>query len=407
MPTLKFKLPLLSEEESKQMASKQILPFLALGGDQAEILPGERRSLALSKSLFSLSALTETAFLEDEGPLFRWTTRPIYDTDDRLLFYDHTLPLASGNELRVRGAASELLRTPIWSVRTGRAINFDGLISKARSVIDAHPNLEPVLAEGESELRLVCYGYPRMGVLCASSTQPSSRFVVDLWDLEIKPLEPSDPLDVRAESTRTIWSPYDFVLPGTIGDRRERWERNNNFLKEAVDVPKRVKDLPAAIKKAGGTIARIGTTRPELKVIGQQTDFFCAVATAKMIFDYHHEPPKTQDEIAFAMQTLVDGTRPQQQSDAILLLTELRFKGELDPSATFKEAEKEITDNLPFRTGSVSHARACGGFLVEGSGKEWLYLYDPAPTKIGDIYYEAWDTGLHKNYIYVRPVLFM
>src|SRR6201999_1274724 len=109
-----------------------------------------------------------------------------------------------------------------------------------------------------------------------------------------------------------------------------------------------------------------GVTRPELRLIGQQTDFFCAVATAKMIFDYHHEPPKTQDEIAFVMKTLVDGTRPKQQSDAILLLTELRFKGEFDPDTTFREAEREINNNLPFRTGSASHARACGGFLVEG-----------------------------------------
>lgn len=407
MPGFDLKPAYFREEDSKQLASKQLLPFLSLGSTSANLHDPQRRQVAPSKSLFSLAALTENSLLD--GPsLFKWTTRRIYDVHGLLLFYDHMLPLVGGNELRIRTAASDLLRTPVWSVRAGPAINFDGLIEKALSYIKDHPELQPVLFEPESAVRLVCYGYPRMGILCYSRTQANVRFVVDLWDLDLIPVDYSDRFRIRAESTRTVWSPYDFVLPGTAGSLRARWKRNFIALQRLLDVPDRVKDLPSVIAAAGGTIEASRTTTPELKRVGQQNGFYCAAATARMIFDFHQLPPQKQDDIATAMNTVVGyGAEPEDQRNAILSLTNSKFDGELDGTASFGEARKEIEDNLPFRTGGLSHARACGGFLVEGGGKEWLYIYDPFPTKFGDCYYEAWDVGFHDNYIYVRPVQFL
>jgi hypothetical protein len=387
------------------MASRQVLPFLGLGARATD--PNDELSinleLAPSKSLFSLDRFGEDSFRK-ETPLFNWRTRPIYDINDRLLFYDQTLPLGSENELRVRTAASDLLLTPVWSVRAGRTINMDGLISKALSVIRETPDLEPVVFEKEVDVRLVCYGYPRMGLACFSRTRPTLRFIIDLWDLNFIPVEDTERLDTPAESVTATWSPYDFVSTATVGHFRSRFQRNKEKFKDSPDPPERVEDLRTALAVAGRRIRDTRTTKPELRLSGQQTRFFCAAATAQMILE-HHQVRRTQDEIARVMNTVTNkGAEPQHQAAAIRQLTDQRFGGELDSTATFEDAMREIQSNRPFRTGGFSHARACGGYLIEEGGKQWVYIYDPLPTNQGDIYYEAWEAILHCNYIYVTPV---
>jgi hypothetical protein len=392
-----------SEEESRKMASRQVLPFLALSDTPRNLINDERvEKLTPSKALFSLDQFTEEAFSE-VTPFFRWKTRPIYDISGLHLFYDHTLPLRDGNELRVRTAASDLLLTPVWSIRAGRAINVDGLISKAVSVIRATPDLEPVLVDDEVTARLICYAYPKMGVACFSRTRPTLKFIMDLWALNLIPIVDTERLDARAELVTALWSPYDLVTTATVGHLRARFRSNIDKAKDLPELPERVDDLRTALAIAGRKIQDTQTVKPELKLAGQQTSFFCAVATAKMILD-HHQIFKTQDDIALEMRTVPDGTEPVDQAGAFLRLSNSKFSGELDSEATFEEAVREIQANRPFRTGGTSHARACGGYVIETSGKEWVYIYDPEPLNIGDVYYEAWEAALHTNYIYVTPV---
>ena len=403
MPPFDFSLNYFTHDDSKRLASRQILPFLGLSSLAARLREG-RPHIAPSKSRFSFDALASDA-LREAPPFFNWTTRRIYDVHGLLLFYDHTLPLIEGNELRVRAAASSLLRTPIWSVRAGPAINIDGLIQKAVSVARDKYEYEPVMLEGDLTVRLICYGYPKLGILCFSRKDPSSRFVVDLWDLisiRVK-VESADFFRTPPEATKTIWSPYDSISPSTIGEVNSATKRNTEQTNDLPELPERIEDLPGVIAAAGGSIQAMSTTNPELYLIGQQTSFYCAAATIKMILD-QHLISKTQDDIATAINTVVGlGARPEDQEAAISGLTGARFNGELDPTTTFAEGRDEILANRPFRTGGVSHARACGGFLVEGTGKQWLYIYDPFPTNVGDIYYEAFDTDLNCNYLYVKP----
>jgi hypothetical protein len=46
------------------------------------------------------------------------------------------------------------------------------------------------------------------------------------------------------------------------------------------------------------------------------------------------------------------------------------------------------------------HARCCRGW--KDIGGNYLYINDPWPMLIGDIYWEDWDDILHTNYIYVK-----
>lgn len=388
----------LTEQESKFIASKQLLSFLFVRGTASR--PREGRARAPSKALFSFGVLPLNSFTESP-PFFNWKSRPIYDVDGLLLFRDHTLKLDSNNEIQVRTGASDLLRTPVWSVRAGRAWDIDGLVEKALKVIKETADLEPILVDHEKTVRLICYGYPRLGILCRSHKRRTRKFVMDLWDLVLIPVGPADQ-NAPPESVKTIWSPYDWVGRPTLSHFRSRFKQNLESLPELSET---LKDLPDAIEAAQADIIEELTTNPEIKLIGQQTDFFCAPATAKMILE-QHGISKSQDEIADAMQTLPTGTTPEDQKEAILGLTDWRFDGLLDTSTSFSEAKDEIRENRPFKAGTATHARACGGFKVEQDGREWLYLYDPLPSNVGTIYYENWEADYYLDYMYVRPALY-
>lgn len=403
MPTLYLRPGFLSEQESKEVASRQLLSFLFIPPSKEE----KKRvscsaGTAPSKSLFSFKALPKNAFTKGSA-LFNWSSRNIYDVDGRLLFRDQTIRLGSGNELQVRTAGSDLLRTPVWSIRAGAASDIEALIAKALSVIRRRRNLEPLLVDNEATVRLVCYSYPKLGILCYSRTDPATRFVIDLWDLIIIPLDSSE-RHPPPESVITIWSPYDMVVPATLGQFRSQWNRRMALLPV---LPKTVRDLPNAIMKARSSILEEHTTNPELIRIAQTNNVRCAAATAQMILQ-HHGITRRQHVIALAMNTnSSSGAEPLDQVKAIPGLTNNQLQATLDKETSFSEAKMEILQNRPFKTGGAGHARACGGFKLEEGDKNWLYIYDPWPsnTKEDNIYYEAWDVDYHANYMYVQPQL--
>lgn len=401
MPTLNLRPTFLSERESKKVASRQLLSFLFIPATKREKkrIPYGAEP-APSKSLFSFKALPKHAFTK--GPaLFNWKSRNIYDVDGRLLFRDQTIKLGAGNELQVRTAGSDLLRTPVWSLSAGPASDIDGLIAKALSVLRHRHDLKPLLVDNEATVRLVCYSYPKLGILCYSQADPAVRFVIDLWDLIIVPVESCEQ-HPPPESVITVWSPYDMVVPATLGHFRSLWSRNMALLPL---LPKTCRALPNAIMQARTSILEERTTNPELKKVWQTTSVRCAAATAQMILG-HHGINLRQVNIATAMQTdSVTGATPENQASAIPSLSNYKLIAELDKSTTPSEAQAEIRQNRPFKTGSVGHARACGGFKREAGDKNWLYIYDPSPANAGRIGYEAWEAGYHLNYMYVRPLL--
>jgi hypothetical protein len=397
MAKLNLQPQFLTEHASKKIASRQILSFLTLSAPKAKarIRAGSRRTL--NRSLFSLDALPEKAFRGGRA-LFNWTSRDIYDVDGRLLFRDQTIDLGSGNEWSVRTAASNWLRAPVWSVEAGPALDVEGLMAEALAELRNKPDLEPLFVDDEEDVRLVSYSYPKLGILCYSRTDPAAKFVIDIGDLSIIPLDSFECQD-NPESATAVWSPYDIVVRSTIAEFRSLWQFNLTLLPE---LPKTVRDLPKAIEAAMAFTIEEEETNPELVRTGQQTNVFCAAATAQMILQ-HHNITKNQNEIAGVMNTGPEGAFPLNQVKAIPILTHNRFLAEPDKHIGFSEAKIEIHQNRPFKIGGPMHARACGGFKVENGNKNWLHIYDPWPSNQGKIYYEAWEAENQVNYMYVRP----
>jgi hypothetical protein len=394
------------EETSRLYASRQILHFLFLPetyDDDGHCLARRR---AASKSLFSIEAIPPDAFNEGRD-LFPWKTRPIYDVDGELLFRDQTLSLGPERELRVRTAASELLRSPVWSVRAGEAVNIGGLISKALSFVKAKGDLEPEMIGDEQTPRVICYGYPKLGILCRMKDNPNQRIIIDLWELVRIPVDVDDK-EAPLEFVRTVWSPFDYVTRGKRANLRARWSKNVAALPRLPDRFGTLADLIKAIQEAGGSVQESRITSPELQLEKQATSYFCAAATAKMILDFYGiqmaGAELSQNTIYGAMGVGETGALPQRQVDAIPGLTDNALSALLDDQPFFPEAAAEIRADRPFKAGTVGHARACGGFLIEEGDRKWFYIYDPYPENVGAIYYEAFEIGYYVNYMFIQRV---
>ena len=396
MAVNEFKPNFLSDEDSKKIATQQILSFLSVTEE-------DRKKRGPSKELFSLSKIPPDA-IGDKEPFFKWTSRPIYDVDGVQLFWDQSLKLDETNSLTVRTAASDLLRAPVWSVRAGDTRDFKVLINNARDALNDSPNLEPALKDHEGVPLLVCYAYPKLGILAASRNQPKERFVIDLFDRRLIPVENNEydeKKSPREESINRVWSPYDFVSRATVDHFRARWCRNIGSLPRMPGVPEQISVEAAAERDKIDE----RNTVPVLKPTGQATSSYCAPATMQMILR-HHGFEKTQADIAEKMGTDDEGTDLIPQADAIDDLTKFAFLGSVDETTSFSEAMTEIHANRPFKTGGFGHARACCGYMIEDigepTGREWLFIFDPLPENIGDKYFESWEAPYQRDYIYVR-----
>jgi len=396
MPIDEFKFAYISEDDSKEIATRQLLSFLSVNEE-------ERKKRAPSKALFSLSKIPPGA-MTDACPFFKWESRRIYDVDGFLLFWDQSIKLDDTNSLTVRTAGTDLLRTPVWSVSAGKTEPLDALICAARELLHDFPDIKPVLMNDETEPRLICYSYPRLGILASSVAQPNERFVIDLWRLEPIPVKKKEHEDdePREESVTTVWSPYDFVTRATVDRFRALFRRQRSGLPR---MPATLEQISPAAAAARDGIEEM-TTGPELEKIGQETSYFCAPATMEMILR-RHGVMKDQYAIAPVMKTDNDGTDPVDQADAVDNLTGYVFVGSLDSTTSFTEGKDEIRANRPFKIGSVAHSRACCGFMVESGGREWLYIYDPWPPFDGKVYFESWLADYLRDYVYVRPATSM
>jgi hypothetical protein len=390
-----------TEEASRFYASRQLLLFLSAPEEQHGQQHGSAKQRATRDALLPFDKIPADAFSGGKE-LFSWTTRLIYDIDNQLLFRDHTFSLGPGEEVHVRTAASELLRSPVWSVRAGPKVKMDQLIETVLSFIEKTEDLVPVVGH-ETTPRLICYSYPKLGILCRSKKRPGARFIVDLW--EHNEISASfDGVDAPLEYVKTVWSPYDHVERGKRAHLREGFGDDVTSLPR---LPERIEDIIEAIEEAVGTIEEWKVTDPKLELETQQTDYFCAAATAKMILDFYGirtvtANELTQEQIYLQMGSGETGALPKDQVNAIPVLARNALTAELDIDPAFEEAVREIRNKRPFKTGTVGHARACCGFILEVSGKQWLYIYDPYPPNLGGVYYEVWEIGHYLNYMFVQ-----
>lgn len=388
----------LSEQACKKIATRQILSFLPLSDTKAELLPHLRH--ATGESFFSFEALPAEAI--GDGPaLFNWMSHDIYDVDGLLLFRDQALDIGSGYQLCIRVAASDLLATPVRCTTAGPQVNLKALKERALAELLNQPDFEPIVEEGEEDVRIVCYSYPKLGILCRRQHDPATKFVIDLWDLIIIPVVPDSPQE-NPESEIAVWSPYDIVVRSTIAQFRWLWKRNMDLLPL---LPESIKGLPDEIRKASNFVSPLVTIKkPPLKLFPQEEQNYCAAAAVQMILD-HHGQKFGQAAIASAMNTVMGGSSPQDQEAGInKLLAGTKLQAELDEQPSPEKAQGEILANRPFKVGIPIHARTVRGFQIGMGNKTWLDILDPSPQNKGSLCFEPWDATPHGNFIYVRSV---
>jgi len=312
--------------------------------------------------------------------------------------------------------------------------------------------------------RLVCYGYPRLGILIElvdpKTKEKIDRIIVDVGSLKVVPLLVPEE-DVEGITT---WSMLDRIPHGEKQDRIKRWEADDGLLaflkngaqKAKIDIREKLSEkerreidelLGKVIKKREilknldeqqGT----DTNQPEsggfpwlpfktlpLTLYGQEDNCWCAVATGQMILRYHNYYYE-QDDIAVEMNTIPPapairpndcGTTNGNQVAAYESLSRNYLDATFDNAPTWAKARDEIKRDLPLKSGIRRHARACCGyslfvyFLIT-TGTLIVYrnllIHDPWPPNTnnnfcdphgGEAKWEEWDSIVHTNYIYVRP----
>jgi hypothetical protein len=378
----------LTQQMSRLLASRYLLHFLFVPQS-----PKENTHYPFD-DLFSVDSLPDSAFT-DASELFLWKTRKIYDVDGLELFRDHSIDLDGENEIRVRVAASDWLGTPVWSVRAGRKY-VDRLAEKTLAFIKSESDLKPVF-NGDGKIMIVCYSYPKLGILCESGRDIKEKVVVDLADPIIIPVD--KPEEPKYPSLKTAWSPYDDVTRARIGYNRWLWKRNTASL------PKwrtNRENLRQEIIMMQTQNAPPRYTDPKLNLVPQQNDYYCAPATFLMILEQRGEDDLTQEIIGAAMNTSDEtGTTLSEQESSIEELAP-SLVGELEYNESFSKARDEIDANRPLKSGTVTdHARACGGYKV-ASGINSLRIYNPWPSNEGDIEWEPWNSSIHENFVYVK-----
>jgi hypothetical protein len=338
------------------------------------------------QSLWSLSLLPEGGI----GKL-NWQNRDIYDIHGRLLFRDKTLRLTRpGYRIRVRTAANDELRSPVWTMSAGPDNDLDAAIASARAKA-AQTRLGVI----DGPEALVCYAYPKLGLMCEGRNH--ERVVLDLFDHTPVPVDFDKAvaaLDVYC------WSPLE-MPPSMSRWIGILWTQNVATLSSRVENSPRAFSAALQLSRARMTEITLGD---RMTLIGQMHTMACAPASFTMILRYHGSTC-TQQEVANAMGTTEQyGTDPDRQAPAISLLTGGTLVGTMDMVPSLEKAREEVTvGRRPFKQGISAHARVLAGWKTDDADVPWVYVYDPWPVNQGEIYWEQWGAVDALNFVYVRP----
>ncbi len=270
-------LPTLSKEETDWIATQRL--FLLL-----------RPSTAADEINDNMRWNVEKLDLPKVGRL-EWHNEDLYDVSGNLLFRDKTRTLPSGDELRLRTAASPWLETPVWQESIGEPLPIRKWLEAARRMAK-EKGLVPV----SGPKQLVCYSYPKLGLLC---TSPDLRtMVVDLGDASIGSFQP-----YRVEpdlDPGLVWSPYEeFLIEESRtrleGQAREAFSRNLQRLSNA-----QVHRKASLSAKAQAAFKATKDCGLKLGLAGQDNNYYCACATAVMLLGFHGIT-KSQSDAAAVM----------------------------------------------------------------------------------------------------------
>ncbi len=341
----------------------------------------------------------------------------VHDLNGQVLFYDFVLIRGEEEVGYVRVAANMAVGTPGVAIEIGtRHWDFDRAVKKLAAGVRRE------FPQAGSGPRLVCYSYPKLGVMfdVAGANEP---VVFDVASLDrIPPLREDREgafawsfLDSipRRERTRRIarYRAIDEARLALSADLRRA--RTVQSVVEALDLKARFKSTKSRTLQYCNHYAE---TEPRshhcFSLHAQQVNDYCAVATCQMVLCYYRYY-FSQDQIAPALGYTAGNGCPPDQSPGYESLTCRHIDAAFDGSPTFNTARAQIDALHPFKSGVPGHARACAGYSLTS----WifassiidrkLYIYDPWPWNAdlklgGAVYWEDWDSITHTNYVTTR-----
>jgi hypothetical protein len=360
------------------------------------------------------------------GPLsIRATPTEVYDLNGEVLFRDYTVGRGRIVAGYVRMAASRVIGTPHVATELGaRAWNFEAAVKRLT------PRARKTHAGAKllGRPKLVCYSYPKLGVMfeIAVDGRPT-QVVYDVASLDPVPLAPDRP-DIEGAYA---WSFY-AALPGGAG-RSARLRRYAAMDKARLALPAAVwrkllaaRSLELALKLVAFKYRRSATKLLQFcphyaydharghhcfSLSAQQVNDYCAVATCQMILCYYRYY-YAQVDIAPACGYNAGSGCPSDQSPGYESLSCNHLDAAFDNAPTWSKAKTQIDGLHPFKSGIPGHARACAGYsatswIFGGTFDEKLYIYDPWPWNAnialgGAVYWEDWAAITHTNYVTTR-----
>jgi len=354
----------------------------------------------------------------------------ICDLNGKLLFLDFCVRKGTQTLGYVRTCASGILGSPVLAHELGeRHWDFDLAVKKLSPQIRKENPSSKIL-----DTKLVCYSYPKLGVMfeMADSQGRKTRRIFDVAALS--PII-EGPIKSGMEGPYS-WSFYDAIPEEARSVRLEQFALYNKLrsqiplkTRELLRTSSSLLRLKDAIK---WQINRAITKQLQFcdhygydearshhcfVLHGQQTDDYCAVATAQMILCYYRYY-YSQDDIAPALGYSAGSGCPSDQSSGYEKLSCSHIDATYDSSPTWEKARDEINALHPFKSGISGHARACAGHssvlwlipilrpLLKITDRK-LFIYDPWPWNSdyklgGSVYWEDWDSVTHTNFVLTR-----
>lgn len=351
------------------------------------------------------------------GPLMRARLGPpetIFDLSGEPLFYDFPvisprrtkvgLVRASANRVLGVGAPALYVGAPAWNLRDAarRARRLAG--REHREIIESLP---------------VCYAYPKLGIEVRwhDGVRQQGRTIYDAGDLTVVP-ERSEP-DLRGPGT---WSVYDNLTDEVARRAVDEYARYDDLTDEVLGrlgivLPRGTLELVHWDLLQNLVVAVLSfwrTAHLGLTLHGQETAYWCTVATGQMLLEFHGYS-YTQSQIATAMGTGTSGTSWAGEEAGLESLTKKQYDAGSDFQPTFAKAKAEIDAQRPFDYSYSKHSMACAGyrqqqiFVLGTKADDALEIYDPWPPttasgKGGTIRWENWGAASVAGYVYLRHV---
>ncbi len=351
--------------------------------------------------------LAGTPGLEDEdwkGATINPEPLTIYDINGKKLYYQFSVEKDGKTVGGIKTAASKVLGASVCTIElTPRAWDPDIALKKAKEIAKKQYEGAEI-----TSTTLVCYGYPRIGVMLKlhdPKTGEEQRLFIDASDYSVV----QDRMPELGLEGPGVWSLYESIPKEEWAQRVSDWEVDDKHAREVItkahsagiDISKSLSEKELETLREALASPRSYKVISGFHLFGQEKPYYCAPATGQMIADYY-DVSHTQDHIADEMGTASGGTTMSGQLDYYTGNPPdcLDKSGSYDDyDCTWEKAKDEIDANRPLKSGVPRHARACAGWWSDGTN--YLYIYDPLPVNEGDRYWESWDSIEHTNYIYV------